>query len=359
MHVLLLDLGLELRGGQRQVLYLVRALDRMREEGEPVEVLAACPKTGALAAALLEENLPCLQLPGRSAANPALLFKLWRTIRHRHIAILHTHDARAAMVGAWCKSWFSGIRLVHARRVSYPIRQGLHAKKYFAADAIIGVSHEISEGLIASGLPGAKVHTFHSGIDPSQYPPKVERDDGRFVFGAIGALTEQKGFDVLIQAMSVLADIDDLPPWEVRVIGSGPLFQHLLEFAREQGVENSLAFFGRQDSKLFLPHFDALLVPSIDGEGSNGAIKEAWTVGIPVVCSSLPSNKELVRDKHNGLLVPKGNPLALGAAMLRLIREPVLRGRLVSNGHKSLESFTDMRMVKDTLALYRTLLETP
>jgi glycosyltransferase involved in cell wall biosynthesis len=311
-----------------------------------------------LAAVLRKENLPCLPLPGHGVINPALLFTLWRAIRRLRIAILHTHDARAATIGAWCKRWFPRVRLMHARRVSYPIHQGLRGKKYLTADAVIGVSQEISTGLVAGGLPESKVHTIHSGIDPALYAPKVERDDGRFVFGAVGSLTEQKGFHVLIQAMSVLADIDDLPQWEVRIIGEGPLFAQLFELAREEKVESSLALFGRQDSKQFLPYFDALLVPSIDGEGSNAVIKEGWAVGIPVVCSSLPSNKELVRDKHNGLIVPKGNPLALGAAMLRLIREPLLRGRLVNGGCKSLGAFTDQHMAERTLALYRTLVET-
>jgi len=124
-------------------------------------------------------------------------------------------------------------------------------------------------------------------------------------------------------------------------------------------VEERLSLFGCQDSRQFLPYFDALLVPSIDGEGSNAVIKEGWAVGIPVACSALPSNKELVRDKNNGLIVPVGNALALGAAMLRLIREPLLRRRLVSGGGKSLESFTDQRMAERTLAVYRMILETP
>jgi glycosyltransferase involved in cell wall biosynthesis len=356
LQVLLLDLGLELRGGQRQALYLVQALERMREQGEPVEAVVACPRTSALAALLQEENLPCLPLPGRGMANPALLFTLWRAIRGRHVAILHTQDARAAIVGAWCKRCFPQMCLVHARRASYPI--GLIGKKYFDVDAVIGASQEISAGLIAAGMDGSKVHTIHSGIAPELYTQKIQRGDGRFVFGAVGVLTEQKGFGVLIQAMSVLAGIDELPQWEVRIVGAGPLFAQLLELAREQGVEDRLALFGRQDSKQFLPYFDALLVPSVDGAGSSAVIKEGWAVGLPVVCSSLPSNKELVRDKSNGLIVPTGNPLALGAAMLRLIREPLLRGRLVNGGNKSVGLFTDQRMAERTLALYRTILET-
>lgn len=344
---------MELRGGQRQVLYLARALERMRAQGEAVEAVVACPKGSPLAAALSREELPLVPLPGRGVTNPLLLYTVRKAIKERQIAIVHTHDARAATVGAWFKRMNNTLCLIHARRVSYPIRSGVRGKKYFIADAVVGVSREISQGMLQSGLPVGKVHTIHSGIDPTLYSPRVDRGDGRFVFGAIGALTRQKGFDVLIQAMTVLAGLDELPPWEVRLVGEGPLFTPLLEQAVAARVEDRLAMFGRQDSRAFLPDFDALLVPSQDGEGSNAVIKEGWAVGVPVVCSGLPSNEELVRDKESGLVVPVGNPLALGTAMMRLIKEPELRRRLTQGGTERLREFTDQRMAEQTLGLYR------
>ncbi len=356
IRVLLLDLGQEMRGGQRQVFYLVRALEALREHGEPVEAVVACPTGSGLAGALAEAELPFVPLPGRSLVNPLVLYTLRKAIHRRGINILHTHDARAATLGNWFKRWNPGLRLIHARRVSYPLREGMRGKKYLAADALIGVSHEISRGMLASGLPESKVFTIHSGIDPARYTPKTERHDGRFVFGAVGALTEQKGFGVLIQAMSVLAEMDDLPPWEVRIVGEGPLFHELLAQAGELGMAERLALFGRQESTDFLPQFDVLLVPSINGEGSNAVIKEGWAVGLPVVCSALPGNEELVKDKENGLVVPKGNPLALATAMLRLMREPDLGLRLVQAGARTLQLYTDRHMAARTYLVYQAVL---
>ena len=353
LRVLLLDLGQELRGGQRQVFYLIRALEAMRQRGAPVEAVVACLGSGPLAALLREHDLPFVALPGRSIVNPALLLSLRRAIRSRSINILHTQDAKAATVGSWFKDWNPHLKLIHSRRVSYPLRPGGRSKKYLTADALIGVSQAISQGMIDSGMPAGKVFTIHSGVDPERYTPKIQRGDRRFVFGAVGALTEQKGFGVLVQAMSVLAEMDDILPWEVRIVGEGPLFGALLKQAQTLGIAERLSLFGKQEASLFLPQFDALLVPSVDGEGSNAVIKEGWAVGVPVVCSALPSNEELVCDKENGLVVPKGNPLALSAAMLRLLSEPALRERLTTSGRRTLQFFTDKHMAARTYLVYQ------
>lgn len=352
MHVLLVDLGRELRGGQLQVYYLARALAARGD----ITPLVACPRSGALAALLLAEGLPVLPLSGRSPLNPAVLFSVERALRKNKTRIIHTHDATAAGLGAFFKALHGEkLLLVHSRRVSYPLRAGLRLKKYQMADAVVGVSREISDGVEKAGIAPDKVSTIHSGIDPRRYESKMERHDGRNVFLSIGAFTQQKGYSILIQAMSVLREMEDLPPWEVRIVGDGPLFSQILDEAVSLGVESHLALLGRQDGRAILPHSDVLIVPSVDGEGSSATIKEGWVTGLPVICSSLPSNTELVTDKVSGLVVPVGNPLALAAAMARCLTEPALRQRLADQGRERMRLFTDLRMAEAYVDLYRRL----
>lgn len=351
MTSLLLDLGLELRGGQRQVYYLARALTAQ----ETFKPLVACPRTSALAKLLAEEKIPVLPLPGRHPGNPLVLFTLLQALKQHSVVLIHTHDAHAATVGAWLKKWNKDLKLIHSRRVSYPLRRGWRSKKYILADAVVGVSAAISQELENVGIAPSRIRTIHSGIDPSRYRPQEKRQDGRFVFQSVGALTPQKGYSVLLKAMTVLWEMEDLPPWEVRIAGEGPLFQELLDEAFSLNVHSRLALLGRQDSRVVLPLCDVLLVPSTEGEGSSATIKEGWATGVPVICSALPSNTELVEDKHNGLVAPVGNPLALAAAMARCMNEPALRQRLVANGHESILRFTDTRMAEAYMELYHSL----
>ncbi|NHZ45446.1 glycosyltransferase family 4 protein, partial [Nitratidesulfovibrio liaohensis] len=299
-----------------------------------------------------------------------------REARGHARVVLHTHDARAASLGALCKgTWGAKVPLLHTRRVSYPLGRGLSRRKYLAADAVAAVSAETGGVLAAAGLDPARITVIHSGIDPSRYYPRRERGDGRFVFGMVGALTPQKGHAVLIEALAALkagsvrsegdteaSDVavdtaggDSMPPWEVRVVGEGPLFGILLDRADALGVSPHMAFLGRQDSRRMLPDCDALVVPSVHGEGSSGVIKEGWVTGLPVICSGLASNLELVRDGENGLVVPPGDAPALGEAMRRIATDAALRARLVAGGTASVAHYTDTRMAESYMALYRRL----
>ena len=327
MRVLLLDLGLELRGGQRQVYYLARALARTPD----MEPLVACPRTGKLAELLRDEGLPVLGLPGRSPANPLLLRWMGQRLRDFPPDIVHTHDANAATVGAFYKLLHSGTLLIHSRRVSYPLRRGLRSWKYRIADAVVGVSREIADGMIGAGIPASRVSAIHSGIDPSRYRPREARQDGGFLFQSIGAFTPQKGYSVLVRAMAELRK-RSLPPWAVRIVGDGPLLDPIREEARTLGVDALLALPGRRD------------------------IKEGWVTGVPVICSALASNQELVRGDENGLLAAVGDPVSLADAMARCLTDEGLRARLAEAGSRSVLEFTDTRMAEQYMDLYRRLM---
>ena len=99
-----------------------------------------------------------------------------------------------------------------------------------------------------------------------------------------------------------------------------------------------------------------MLVPSVDGEGSSGAIKEGWVTGVPVICSDLPSNMELIQHTTNGLLVKTGDPASLAEAMLACLNEPGLRSRLVAGGRVAVANFTDQTMAQAYMKLYHQLL---
>ena len=138
--------------------------------------------------------------------------------------------------------------------------------------------------------------------------------------------------------------------------GHGPLLDPIKEEARTLGVDALLALPGRRDSVDMLPDCDALVVPSVDGEGSSGAIKEGWVTGVPVICSALTSNQELVRGDENGLLAAVDDPVSLADAMARCLTDEGLRARLAEAGSRSVLEFTDTRMAEQYMDLYRRLM---
>ena len=358
--VLMLDLGREMRGGQRQVLYLARYLARTQtpDGQQPTFVpVIACPANSALAQTARHEGLSVLPLTVRSALNPLLWIFLQKALTKMQVRILHTHDAHSAFVGAVIRSLGAPVTLVHSRRVSYMPTRGLRLWKYKQGDAVVGVSHEIANNMIAAGIPAARVHTIHSGIDPDSYTPRQPHSEATpFTFLAIGALTRQKGFSVLLNAAELLAKESDLPPWKVRIVGDGELMTSLQVQCRDLRLGVLAELPGRMESRTELPFCDALVVPSVDGEGSSATIKEAWATGVPLVASDLTSNCELVKDGENGLLAAAGDPRSLAEKMKAILTSSQLAAKLVCGGHASLPCFTDTTMAESYRKLYCTLL---
>ena len=353
MHILLLDLGKEMRGGQWQVFYLARALARSQEF---TVTLAAPANTPLLTHAAEVEGITLLPLSGARDWGICNIYKLRRAVTKHGAQVIHTNCAKSASLGGIIKKMCgNAFRLIHTRRVSYPLKKGWSGKKYLLADAVVGVSQEISDIMMESAplLDRSKVSTIHSGIDATRYKPKKDRNDDRIVIGMIGALTEQKGHVVLVNALGELANYKDLPTWEVRLVGDGPLFGEIKDLAEELEVSSHLALLGRQDARDQLPYFDLLAVPSVNGEGSSGVIKEGWVGQLPVVASDLPSNLELVEDQKNGLTFPNHDHEKLAKLLRTLMLDEKLRARLVEGGNKRVQKFTDMKMATSYMELYK------
>ncbi len=350
MKICLLDLGKTMRGGQRQVLYLASRLD----SALGFEPVVAAPQGSPLIAAAKSDGLDTLPLPGSNGLNPRVFMTLARHMRKAGPEWLHTNDAKGASLGALLKKIMpSRCRLLHTRRVSYPLKPGWSTGKYAQADAVVAVSEEIRQGLLNSGLEPRKTFVIHSGIDPESYPPKAEKS-GEPVIGTIGAMTSQKGHSILIDALT-RPELRDNTDWKALLVGDGPLLNEMSAKSRQLGLEGRIEFPGFRESREVLPGMSILTVPSLDGEGSSGTIKEAWAVGVPVVASNLPSNAELVEHGRSGLLFSKGDAADLAQKMAVLLTDSALCERLASGGRDRLQHFTDQVMAERYMDIYRNI----
>lgn len=350
MKVLLLDLGKILRGGQRQVFYLARRLAQTPD----FEPLVALPAKAPLRDMLEEAGIPYAPLPSGSDFNPLNFFSFLRIVASQRPDIVHTNDAKGATLAALGKKWLGEFKLVHSRRVSYPLKPRSR-KKYLAGDALVAVSREIQGVLIQGGVPEEKTRTIHSGIDTTLYTTE-KHDNVKITIGGVGALSTQKGFEVLIEALAILRQDATLPDWQCLIAGDGPQLHELKGKADALGVAPSILFLGYRDSREVLPEINILTVPSVDGEGSNAVIKEGWASATPVITSDLPSNLELVTDGYDGLVFRNRDAAELAGKIACLIRDRQLCETLVKNGTETVARFTDTAMADQYMDLYRSLL---
>jgi glycosyltransferase involved in cell wall biosynthesis len=88
-------------------------------------------------------------------------------------------------------------------------------------------------------------------------------------------------------------------------------------------------------------------------EGLSHVLLEALAYQLPVIVSNVGGNPEVVEDKINGLLVEYNNKQQIIEAIKLLETQPELKQKIVQNTAKTLEKFSNQRMFKEYLELFR------
>jgi rhamnosyl/mannosyltransferase len=232
------------------------------------------------------------------------------------------------------------------------------------ADAVIATSQAYADSSPALQAQRGKVSVIPIGahapeaVDPERVAALRQRyGDRRLVF-ALGRMTYYKGWDVLIEAARQL-------PEDVLVVvgGGGPELPRYRALAAGAGMADRVRFVGPLTAASVEAHFALATVfcmPStVRAEAFGVAALEAMARGLAVVSSRIAGSGLgwLQQDGVTGLQVPPGDPLALAAALQRLLDDAALRQRFGAAGRaRWAELFTAETMADQTVALYRRLL---
>jgi glycosyltransferase involved in cell wall biosynthesis len=197
------------------------------------------------------------------------------------------------------------------------------------------------------------VVTVHNGMP--DVPLRLRADPGRTPVRLVmvARFEPQKDHPTLLRALAGLKD----HPWELDLIGDGPLMGQAESLAATLGIGGRVRFLGqRMDVDQILAQVQVSLLVS-NWEGFPLSILEAMRAGLPVVASSVGGIGESVRDEESGYLVPRGDVELLRDRIRRLLESPALRARLGGRGRTRYEQhFTLTHTVTKTLAVYRDVL---
>ena len=150
-------------------------------------------------------------------------------------------------------------------------------------------------------VAGIGVHTgeFQNTIvDRQKYREEFGFDDDDFVFMSTGQISVRKNHEVIIRALAQLTN----SKVKYFIVGSGELENELKDLAQKLGVKNRVVFAGyRGDVRKLLHIVDAFAFPSLQ-EGLPVALMEAMSVGLPIVCSKIRGNVDLIENGKGGFL---------------------------------------------------------
>lgn len=231
-----------------------------------------------------------------------------------------------------------------ARMVTYPF-----------ADALM-----VQTQAVASKYQSAKWHSRQISVIPNPVPQQfldIERKsiglDGNKHLIAVGRLTEEKQFDVLIKVFANLAD--RYSNWSLRIIGEGPLRAVLQQQINDFGLVGRVELSGiSANIGVELIEADAFVLAS-KVEGFPNALLEAMAVGLPCVTFDCPSGpREISADGQFALLVPLNDEPAFRLELEKLMSDADLRQTLGSQARASvLERFTLDTVLEQWELLFR------
>jgi glycosyltransferase involved in cell wall biosynthesis len=252
--------------------------------------------------------------------------------------VVHMHGARFA------QSW---------ARLPMPLA-ALLARALSSADLVLVLGRASRQFMMDRvGLPAERVVVLANAVpEPARSPGQLAAGPAaglptvvslptdtaccRVLF--LGALSERKGLDVLIEALASPLLTAPGREWHLDIAGNGES-AGWRGLAERRGVAERITWHGWQtpaQAQALLARASLLVLPSRH-EALPMAILEAMAHGLPVVATAVGDVADAVADGVNGLIVPAGSADDLAAALSRLIADPALRRRMGRGGRARFE----------------------
>lgn len=198
---------------------------------------------------------------------------------------------------------------------------------YPKAEVIVGVSEGVSRDLARFlRLPASRVAALYNPIEidpPNGTPshPWLSPSRNFKTVISVGRLTEAKDYPTLLAAFARVHLSD--PSTRLVIYGEGELRGMLEAQVKEAGLDACVSLPGFSNTPRIEIAAADLFVLSSRWEGLANIVAEALSTGTPVISTDCPYGpREIIDIAGTGVLVPVGDPEALGAAMLTALAAP-------------------------------------
>jgi glycosyltransferase involved in cell wall biosynthesis len=288
---------------------LLRLLGRLGERGWQVTLVT--PGDGPLRAAGESAGHRCLALPvgGLGAGTGTRAMLSWPRARRLagEVDVVYLN-------GTVCGRLLPALAGSRARRVLHVHDLVTRVPRFWRlADLVLAAS-----GAVAARLGSLTSHVVYGPVDadPPTVAPPWPCDEGPVV-GFIGRIEPRKGAMDLVRAAPAIRA--GAPGARVMVVGEDPYRSDPAYTAAVTGSPEIEHHGWVANAPGLMRHLDVLVLPSYD-EPFGTVLAEAMAVGTPVVATRVGGLAEVVDDGVTGRLVAPGDPAALAAAVLEVLR---------------------------------------
>ena len=165
-----------------------------------------------------------------------------------------------------------------------------------------------------------------SHIERSDIRQEYLADDKTLLIGCVGELSLNKGHHHLLAAAKLLKHQFGSKLFKLILIGEGPESENFRDYIIEQDISDCVKVIPYQWNIFdYYNAMDIYVHPSIAYDDLPFAIREAMSMGLPIIGSNFAGIPELVDDGINGVLVPPGDPDLLAKAIVYLVEHDEVR----------------------------------
>lgn len=345
------------KGWGGQEIRTLKEMVAMRECGHTVELI--CPGDARLGQRCAEQGFTVHHARMRSGGDMHSMMCIKSLLQRRAFDVLNTHSGHDSLVAGTAGRLANTPLIVRTRHLALPISS--LATYTWIPHRVIAVSHFVRRYLISAGVAEKRVETIYDGIVK---PELVSHSTLRAELGLkpdalmacmVAIMRDEKGHEDLIAAVRPL--LETHPDFHVVMAGDGPAFERIKGIVEGLGITHRIHMLGfRTDIPNIFRGCDFFVLPTHQ-EALGQAFIEAMAAGLPVIGTHVDGVPELIQHDVNGLLVPPRDPVALRAAIVRMIDEAPLRERLRRESLRITErGFTVGDMAYETALFYRRAL---
>jgi glycosyltransferase involved in cell wall biosynthesis len=293
---------------------------------------------------------PLVSVPDRGAWDWRVVTQTLAVCKRERVTVWHGHDYKTNALGLLLKRFWP-MRLVttvhgwvqHTQRT--PLYYRIDQWCLPRYERVICVSDDLLEACLRAAVPAKRCTLLENGIDVAEYARQrtvagaktaLDLPPGGLVIGAVGRLSDEKGFDVLIRSTRALV----ARGLDVRLVlvGEGGERANLERLVRELNLIERVRFAGwRADVRPYFEAMDVFALPSLR-EGLPNVLLEALALEVPVVSTRVNGVPRLIRDGRNGLLVSAGDQDGLTTALAGLLTNAALRDVFRAAGRRTVET---------------------
>lgn len=214
---------------------------------------------------------------------------------------------------------------------------------------IIALDQLLKHHLISSGYPESQIFIVPNMINtPAKKINNFSQKRTEYVIGALGRFVPEKGFNYLVEAISILRD----RKYRVKLLigGAGPLEIQLKKLAHGLNIGKNIEFIGWiNDKESFFKTVDIFCIPSVFETFGIVAL-EAMSHQVPIVATKTAGASQIFEAGSDALITNTASNQGLADNIAYLIDNPLRAQELIDKAYSKIISYYDTRVVADRLS---------